>query len=50
MENNFIVKWKGYRETELVERELLIEDVPKIVKKFEKDHKVKWTKTKVSYI
>jgi len=34
------VQWKGYRETTLEPRDVLLEDVPKIVNQFEKKQKL----------
>lgn len=39
----YLVKFVGETGYENVEREILMEDVPKIVEKFENEHKVKWT-------
>lgn len=43
------VKWKGYKEKTLEPRSTLIEDIPKIINKFEKEHNVKWFKTTVNW-
>jgi hypothetical protein len=34
------VKWKGYNETTLEPREVLLKDVPKMVNQFEKTNKI----------
>jgi hypothetical protein len=34
------VKWKGYQETTLEPREVLLKDVPKMVNQFEKKNKI----------
>ena len=34
------VKWKGYNETTLEPREVLLKDVPKMVNQFEKKNKI----------
>jgi hypothetical protein len=38
----YIVKFVGQKEHEATERDILIEDVPKLVRKFEKEHNVQW--------
>ena len=43
-EPSFVVKWKGYKEPTVERKSKLMEDVPKLVKKFEKDHNVVWKK------
>ena len=34
----YIVKWKGYKEPTWEPRNILIEDVPKLIKKFDEDN------------
>ena len=45
------VNWRGYplSEATFEPRSTLIKDVPKMIKRFEKDHNVVWTKKKVYY-
>lgn len=47
----YIVRWKYYRAKDdtTEPRENLLEDVPKLVRKYEKDHNVKWYETTVHY-
>ena len=40
------VQWKGYRETTLEPREILLEDVPKMVSQYEKKNKIKFYDSK----
>jgi len=40
------VQWKGYRETTLKPRDVLLEDVPKMVIQFEKKNKIKFYDSK----
>ena len=40
------VQWKGYRERTLEPREILLEDVPKMVNQFEKKNKIKFYDSK----
>ena len=39
------VKWKGYHETTLEPREVLLKDVPKMVNQFEKRTRLRFMKT-----
>ncbi len=36
------VQWKGYRETTLEPRDVLLEDVPKMLNLYEKKHNIKF--------
>ena len=36
------VKWKGYRETRLEPRNILLKDVPKMINQYEKKNKLKF--------
>ena len=47
----YLVRWKYYRASDdtIEPRDQLLEDVPKLVRKFEKDHNVKWYPTAVHY-
>ena len=45
IKNNIIhyeVKWKGYRETTLEPRDILLKDVPKMINQFEKKNQLKF--------
>lgn len=42
----YTVFWRGYKDSTVEPRDVLIEDVPKIVKEFEKENKVVWSKHK----
>lgn len=44
------VKWKGYDGSTIEPRAELIKDVPKLIKKFEKNYDVKWLKTKGRFV
>jgi hypothetical protein len=48
---SYIVRWKYYTEKDdtIEPRHQLLEDVPKLVKKFEKDYDVKWYANTVDY-
>ena len=37
----YIVKWKGYKELTFEPRKILLEDVPKLIKNFDKDNNIK---------
>lgn len=43
---HYVVKWKNYKETTAEPRDILMEDVPKIVRKFDKEYSLKWYKLK----
>lgn len=47
----FLIKWKGYssKHNSYEPRDKLIEDIPKLIKRYEKKYKVIWEKNKVSY-
>ena len=47
----YVVRWKYYRQKDdtIEFRDNLLEEVPKVVNKFEKDHNVEWLKTKVKW-
>lgn len=43
---SYVVKWKGYTETTIEPREVLLKDIPKTVNQYEKREGLKWYKTK----
>ena len=47
----YVVRWKYYGEKDdtIEPRDQLLEDVPKVVKKFEKDHEIVWYDTRVDW-
>ena len=45
-EEYYEVQWKGYRETTLEPRDILLKDVPKMVSQFEKKNNVKFYDSK----
>ena len=46
---SYEVSWIGYTEKTIEPRDNLLRDIPKKVEKFDKDHQVKWSKTKVTW-
>jgi transposase InsO family protein len=40
------VQWVGYNQTTIEPRAELVKDVPKLVKQFEREHKITWKKTR----
>lgn len=48
-QQSYYVKWKGYKDPTIERRDLLMEDVPKLVKQFEKQHKVIWYQNTFSW-
>lgn len=39
---SYVVKWKGYKERTIESRQKLVEDIPKMIKQFDKKHNVVW--------
>lgn len=46
---SYEVRWIGYKDTTIEPKEQLERDIPKKVEKYNKEHNVKWTKTKVTF-
>jgi len=47
--NSYYVKWKGYKEHTIEPRSQLLEDVPKLIRLYEKRHQVKFVGNRVVY-
>jgi hypothetical protein len=48
-EQKYDVKWKGYKEITREPRKTLLDDVPKMLHQFEKEHNVRWLRRNVVY-
>ena len=50
-EKYYLIKWKGYsnKHNTYEPRNNLMEDIPKLIKRYEKEHKVIWKSNKVIY-
>ena len=48
-EESYEVKWKGTREHTIEPRSTLIEDIPKMIKTFEREHNVEWRNGRCYY-
>jgi len=48
-EPSFEIKWKGKREHTIEPRSTFIEDVPKMIKAFEREHNVEWRNGRCYY-
>lgn len=43
---HYVIRWKNYKETTAEPRDILMEDVPKLIRKFDKENGLKWYKLK----
>ena len=50
-EKYYLIKWKGYsnKHNTYEPRNNLMEDIPKLIKRYDKEHKVIWKSNKVIY-
>ena len=46
---SYEVSWVNYKDKTIEPRDNLLRDIPKKVEKFDKEHQVKWSKTKVTF-
>ena len=47
---SYFVKWLGVKDLTIEPRSVLIEDIPKLIRRFEKTRKVVWTKNRVRWL